>query len=253
MVASGRGTLVITSYGGLFRLILEKGEKYQVSKRHLVAWDANMSPEPVKDAGSEYDQALLAKAASAARSGFEWLIKKPVRPNSHLHPAGGSFVWVVQDISSIRLLFLETPTTLGLSLLGCAVFLCFPQEMCELKGPGDFYLASRLEPDFEVSRNAIRKVKQYIRVPGPNNDGSGTATRVKGAGTGASTGPGREAGDAVDAEFVAATDEPASPVVKAPKKAEDTKRAPAPLPLSVKKPKPKTKAGEAAPEEPKKE
>ena len=235
---------MITSYGGLFRLILEKGEKYQVSKRHLVAWDANMSPEPVKGAGSEYDQALLAKAASVARSGFEWLIKKPV--------SGWALDGGMLPHLTVAFPF-ATPDRTPLALILCARLRSAFQEMCELKGPGDFYLASRLEPDFEVSRNAIRKVKQYIRVPGPNNDGSGTATRVKGAGTGASTGPGREAGDAVDAEFVAATDEPASPVVKAPKKAEDTKRAPAPLPLSVKKPKPKTKAGEAAPEEPKKE
>ena len=120
------------------------------------------------------------------------------------------------------------------SLLGCAVFLCFPQEMCELKGPGDFYLASRLEPDFEVSRNAMRKVKQYIRVPGPNDDGNSAAKRVEGAT--ARTG---RAGDAVDAEIVVATDEPAISVVKAPKKAEDTKRAPAPLPPLIKKPKTK--------------
>ena len=232
MVASGRGTLIITSYGGLFRLILEKGEKYQVSKRHLVAWDANMNPEPVKSASSEYDQALLTKAASAARSGFEWLIKKPVRPTRTSTPRVDVLFGWCRSFSVFRSLLLEAPTALSDScMLSCAGFLCFPQEMCELKGPGDFYLASRLEPDFEVSRNAMRKVKQYIRVPGPNDDGKSAATRVEGASLGASARTSR-AGDVVDAEIVVATDEAieaAIPVVKAPKKAEDTKRAPAPL------------------------
>lgn len=120
LVASGSGTLAITSYGGLFRLILDEGERYQVSRRHLVAWDSRMSPTPLHESTvPEYENAILARASTVLRHGFNWVIEKP--------------------------------------------------DMCVLEGPGDFYLASRLEPDFEVGRNAMRKLKQYIRVPGPTS------------------------------------------------------------------------------------
>eukprot|EP01147_Barroeca_monosierra_P008543 gene8543-990_t len=91
MKASGTGSLAITAPGGLFRLVLEPGEKYLASAKHLVAWDSTMNP----------------------------------KFRSHENTAEDSLV--VRVVSSIRRIFKSN------------------QSMCELHGPGDFYLTSRLE------------------------------------------------------------------------------------------------------------
>ncbi|KAJ3062294.1 hypothetical protein HK102_008816, partial [Quaeritorhiza haematococci] len=49
---TGRGTLAITSYGGLYRLVLAPGEEFVVNPKFLVAWDAATHPYSVSPASS---------------------------------------------------------------------------------------------------------------------------------------------------------------------------------------------------------
>jgi hypothetical protein len=63
---SGKGTLAITGYGGLYRLILQPNEEYLISPKHLIAWDAAMDPTP--EIGDDVDKAAVSSAPVAPKT-----------------------------------------------------------------------------------------------------------------------------------------------------------------------------------------
>ncbi|KAL1921987.1 uncharacterized protein VTP21DRAFT_10629 [Calcarisporiella thermophila] len=112
---TGRGPLAISGYGGIYRLVLGVGEEYLVHPKLLIAWDARTNPTKAlpRSTGSRLNQ------YSAVR-------------NTLSNPYVKGIVDSVSRVSA----------KLKTWLIG-------NQEFVRLKGPGDFYLASRVEPTFE--------------------------------------------------------------------------------------------------------
>ncbi|KAF9384397.1 hypothetical protein CPB97_005705 [Podila verticillata] len=114
---TGRGTLAIASYGGIYRLVLAPKEEYLVNPRHLIAWEAGSSPAATRLAldptGTAEPETRTSKILS--------------------NPYVASTLNVVSRVGE----------RLGNVLFG-------KQEFVRLRGPGDFYLCSRVRPSTEV-------------------------------------------------------------------------------------------------------
>ncbi|KAF9304512.1 hypothetical protein BGZ74_001355 [Mortierella antarctica] len=114
---TGRGTLAIASYGGIYRLVLAPKEEYLVNPRHLIAWEAGSSPAATRLAldptGTAEPETRTSKILS--------------------NPYVASTLNVVSRVGE----------RLGIVLFG-------KQEFVRLQGPGDFYLCSRIRPSTEV-------------------------------------------------------------------------------------------------------
>ncbi|EGD83029.1 hypothetical protein PTSG_03666 [Salpingoeca rosetta] len=119
MKVSGTGDLAITARGGLFRLVLEPGEKYLASAKHLVAWDSSMHPKFQDTTEPGQQRSLFSRMTAPLRSLFQG-----------------------------------------------------KRTMCELHGPGDFYLTSRLD--------AFRPTRRFglPSVFGSRSDDAGSEPRV---------------------------------------------------------------------------
>ncbi|KAG0044800.1 hypothetical protein BGZ83_009922 [Gryganskiella cystojenkinii] len=114
---TGRGTLAIASYGGIYRLVLAPKEEYLVNPRHLIAWEAGSSP-----------------AASRLAIDPTHLAEPETRSSKIL-----SNPYVAQTLNIAS----RVGERLGNVLFG-------KQEFVRLQGPGDFYLCSRVRPSTEV-------------------------------------------------------------------------------------------------------
>ncbi|KAF8940152.1 hypothetical protein BGZ58_007512 [Dissophora ornata] len=114
---TGRGTLAIASYGGIYRLVLAPNEEYLVNPRHLIAWEAGASPAATRLAIDPTQQAEPETRSSK-------ILSNP-------------YVASTLNIAS------RTAERLGNVLFG-------KQEFVRLQGPGDFYLCSRVRPSTEV-------------------------------------------------------------------------------------------------------
>ncbi|KAG0298417.1 hypothetical protein BGZ96_012139 [Linnemannia gamsii] len=114
---TGRGTLAIASYGGIYRLVLAPKEEYLVNPRHLIAWEAGSSPAASRLA---IDPTHLAEPESRSSK----ILSNP-------------YVASTLNIAS------RLGERLGNVLFG-------KQEFVRLQGPGDFYLCSRVRPSTEV-------------------------------------------------------------------------------------------------------
>ncbi|KAF9133906.1 hypothetical protein BGW39_008661 [Mortierella sp. 14UC] len=114
---TGRGTLAIASYGGIYRLVLAPKEEYLVNPRHLIAWEAGSSPAASRLA---IDPTHLAEPESRSSK----ILSNP-------------YVATTLNIAS------RVGERLGNVLFG-------KQEFVRLQGPGDFYLCSRVRPSTEV-------------------------------------------------------------------------------------------------------
>ncbi|KAI8356816.1 mitochondrial biogenesis AIM24-domain-containing protein [Mortierella sp. GBAus27b] len=114
---TGRGTLAIASYGGIYRLVLAPEEEYLVNPRHLIAWEAGASP-----AASRLAIDPSAQAEPESRSSK--ILSNP-------------YVASTLNVAS------RAAERLGNVLFG-------KQEFVRLKGPGDFYLCSRVRPSTEI-------------------------------------------------------------------------------------------------------
>ncbi|RUP47028.1 mitochondrial biogenesis AIM24-domain-containing protein [Jimgerdemannia flammicorona] len=120
---SGPGTLAISSYGGLCRLILRDKEEYLVSPRNLIAWDARTTPTKLRPSAEVIpSQRSRLRRYESIRNLTDHRVVQPV---------------------------LQLFTRLGLRLRNWTLG---GPEFVKLQGPGDFYLASRLEPWLERSR-----------------------------------------------------------------------------------------------------
>eukprot|EP01135_Chromosphaera_perkinsii_P009601 Nk52_evm51s1810 gene=Nk52_evmTU51s1810 len=49
MNVNGKGELAISSYGSIFRIVLDQNEKYIVASRSLIAWESSMNPQLIVD------------------------------------------------------------------------------------------------------------------------------------------------------------------------------------------------------------
>ncbi|KAK3825731.1 MAG: mitochondrial biogenesis AIM24-domain-containing protein [Benniella sp.] len=114
---TGRGTLAIASYGGIYRLVLAPNEEYLVNPRHLIAWEAGASPNATRLA---IDPSVQAEPESRSSK----ILSNP-------------YVASTLNIAS------RATERLGNVLFG-------KQEFVRLQGPGDFYLCSRVRPSTEI-------------------------------------------------------------------------------------------------------
>ncbi|KAF9355437.1 hypothetical protein BGX26_006512 [Mortierella sp. AD094] len=114
---TGRGTLAIASYGGIYRLVLAPNEEYLVNPRHLIAWEAGSSPSASRLAIDPTHQAEPETRSSK-------ILSNP-------------YVASTLNIAS------RAAERVGNVLFG-------KQEFVRLQGPGDFYLCSRVRPSTEV-------------------------------------------------------------------------------------------------------
>ncbi|KAI8370118.1 mitochondrial biogenesis AIM24-domain-containing protein [Choanephora cucurbitarum] len=120
---TGPGTLAISHYGGLYRISLAAGEEYQANPRNLVMWDKRLNPTRLHSV-------------------------KPVVPSPRSKLRQYEVFRNIVDSPSLqpKLQYLDSLSrTLRNIILGAPDFV-------KLKGPGDFYLASRVESRFEKSR-----------------------------------------------------------------------------------------------------
>ncbi|KAG0316415.1 hypothetical protein BGZ99_006924 [Dissophora globulifera] len=114
---TGRGTLAIASYGGIYRLVLAPNEEYLVNPRHLIAWEAGASPAATRLAIDPTHQAEPEARSSKILS----------------NPYVASTLNIASKIAE----------RMGNVLFG-------KQEFLRLQGPGDYYLCSRVRPSTEV-------------------------------------------------------------------------------------------------------
>ncbi|KAG0243306.1 hypothetical protein BGW41_002491 [Actinomortierella wolfii] len=114
---TGRGTLAIASYGGIYRLVLNEKEEYLVNPRHLIAWEAGTSPAATR---------LILDPTKTA---------EPEKRDSKI--LSNPYVASALNIAS------RVTERAGSVLFG-------KQEFIRLQGPGDFYLSSRIRPSTEA-------------------------------------------------------------------------------------------------------
>ncbi|KAI7853148.1 mitochondrial biogenesis AIM24-domain-containing protein [Circinella umbellata] len=120
---SGPGTIAISHYGGLYRLSLAAGEEYLVNPRNLVMWDVRTEPTKLHPANP-----LIPAPRSPLR---KYAFVRNVADSPSMQPR-------LQKMNSII-------KTLRNYVLGAPDFV-------RVKGPGDMFLASRVEPRFESAR-----------------------------------------------------------------------------------------------------
>ncbi|KAG0002363.1 hypothetical protein BGZ79_003137 [Entomortierella chlamydospora] len=132
---TGRGTLAIASYGGIYRLVLAPNEEYLVNPRHLIAWEAGSSPSASRLAIDPTHQAEPETRSSKILS----------------NPYVASSLNIASRVAE----------RVGNVLFG-------KQEFVRLQGPGDFYLCSRVRPSTEVLKQVISSTSKLpVVYPAP--------------------------------------------------------------------------------------
>ncbi|KAG1439947.1 hypothetical protein G6F56_012102 [Rhizopus delemar] len=126
---SGPGTLAISHYGGVYRISLAAGEEYQVNPRNLIMWEKNIQPTQQK-------QRLVPSPRSPLR---RYDVIRNIADSPSLQP---KLQYADAILKYARNLILGTP------------------EFVKIKGPGAFYLASRVESFFKkkILMNALAAV-----------------------------------------------------------------------------------------------
>ncbi|KAI7884979.1 mitochondrial biogenesis AIM24-domain-containing protein [Mucor mucedo] len=120
---SGPGTLAISHYGGLYRISLAAGEEYQANPRNLIMWDKRTNPSRLHPA-------------------------HPVVPSPRSKLRQYEVIRNIVDSPSLQPK-LQYVDTLAKAMRN---YLMGAPDFVKLKGPGDFYLTSRVQPRFEKSR-----------------------------------------------------------------------------------------------------
>ncbi|KAF9917185.1 hypothetical protein BX616_001713 [Lobosporangium transversale] len=132
---TGRGTLAIASYGGIYRLVLAPNEEYLVNPRHLIAWEAGSSPTASRLAIDPTHQ-----------------VEPETRTSKIL---SNPYVASTLNIAS------RAAERIGNVFFG-------RQEFVRLQGPGDFYLCSRVRPSTEVLKQLTSSVSKLpVVFPAP--------------------------------------------------------------------------------------
>ncbi|CEJ02335.1 hypothetical protein RMCBS344292_16342 [Rhizopus microsporus] len=128
---SGPGTLAISHYGGIYRISLAAGEEYKANPLNLIMWDKRTNPTQ-----PQAHSRLIPSPRSTLR---KYEVIRNIVDSPSLQP---KLQYANHILLTLRNFILGTP------------------EFVKLKGPGDFYLASRVEPRLEKSRlmNALAAV-----------------------------------------------------------------------------------------------
>ncbi|KAI7831109.1 mitochondrial biogenesis AIM24-domain-containing protein [Gamsiella multidivaricata] len=132
---TGRGTLAIASYGGIYRLVLAPNEEYLVNPRHLIAWEAGSSPAATRLA---------------------------IDPSQEAEPeARSSKILSNPYVASTLNIASRVAERVGNVMFG-------KQEFVRLQGPGDFYLCSRIRPSTEVLKQVTSSTSKLpVIFPAP--------------------------------------------------------------------------------------
>ncbi|KAI8982487.1 mitochondrial biogenesis AIM24-domain-containing protein [Mycotypha africana] len=132
---SGPGTLAISHYGGIYRITLAAGEEYQANPLNLIMWDKRTNPTQLHS-----KKTIIPSPRSPLRQYdfFRHIVDSP-----SLQP---KLQYLYNFSRAVRNFLLGTP------------------DFVKLKGPGDFYIASRLQPRFERSRltNALAAMTDSV-------------------------------------------------------------------------------------------
>ncbi|RKO88146.1 mitochondrial biogenesis protein AIM24, partial [Blyttiomyces helicus] len=139
----GKGTLAISTYGGLYRLVLAPGEEYRVDQKHIVAWDASMTPAPVNPPSSTAKAAPAAQAAALAPAEAKDS-KKPELADRALAAVQRAAVGAVGVVQRGAVALVDSLWERFIGRRGYYL----------LRGPGDFYLSSRIRPSLNWIRSA---------------------------------------------------------------------------------------------------
>ncbi|KAG9307674.1 hypothetical protein G9A89_023239 [Geosiphon pyriformis] len=124
---TGRGTLVISNYGAIHRLVLNAGDEYLVNPKHLIAWDALTHPSislPLINSPPSHARTIAKNIASKISRSTPTVIDN-IRNSPSVKPT----------LEIIERLSVRTRK-----------WLFGGPEYLKLIGPGDFYLASRVAP-----------------------------------------------------------------------------------------------------------
>ncbi|CAG8450829.1 18581_t:CDS:2 [Acaulospora morrowiae] len=124
---TGRGTLVITSYGAIHRLVLNHGDSYLVNARHLIAWNSQTNPTTASS--------LISPSAIDKNR----LIK---RIKENLSSINSTFFDTFRNSPSVK----PTLERLKRMTVRTRKWAFGGPEFLQLTGPGDFYLSTRVEP-----------------------------------------------------------------------------------------------------------
>ncbi|KAI8069266.1 mitochondrial biogenesis AIM24-domain-containing protein [Gongronella butleri] len=128
---TGPGTLAISHYGGLYRLALAAGEEYLVNPRNLILWDKRTTPTRLHPADP-----IVPSPRSPWR---RFAVVRNIAESPSFQP---KLQFINSWSKTVRNILLGAP------------------DFVKLKGPGDFYVASRVEPRWARSRlmNALAAV-----------------------------------------------------------------------------------------------
>ncbi|KAI8922179.1 mitochondrial biogenesis AIM24-domain-containing protein [Powellomyces hirtus] len=164
----GTGILAFASYGALHRLALAPGEQYVINRRHIIAWETSLAinPNQLEHPGVAEPMPLQAHLPQEptpppppppAGAGVAALAHRiRVYAEDSAERVGRRAVSAV--VSAVRAVW----AGLGHAVLG-------QQEYYRVTGPGDLYIASRLEPSrFAAKRPTPREpLAQQQRTPTP--------------------------------------------------------------------------------------
>ncbi|KAI8384833.1 mitochondrial biogenesis AIM24-domain-containing protein [Radiomyces spectabilis] len=127
-MVSGPGTIAISHYGGLYRVNMAAGEEYLANPRNLIMWDRRTFPTRLNPSNP-----VIPSPRSPLR---RYTVVRNIVDSPSLQP---KLQYLHRIVQGLRNYILGAP------------------DLVKLKGPGDFYLASRVEPFFEKSRllNAV--------------------------------------------------------------------------------------------------
>ncbi|CAG8556382.1 13559_t:CDS:2, partial [Racocetra persica] len=124
---TGRGTLAISNYGAIHRLILNPGDIYLVNAKHLIAWNSQTNP-------------IVASSLISPSSITRNKLVKVMR--ERLSKISSSFLDTYLSSPSIK------PTLDNMKRISVKTrkWAFGGPEFLQLSGPGDFYLSTRIEP-----------------------------------------------------------------------------------------------------------
>ncbi|CAG8450850.1 5262_t:CDS:2 [Paraglomus occultum] len=125
---SGRGTLVISGHGSIHRLVLNAGDEYLVNPKHLVAWDAFTYP--------------IISSPLVGRSGHTRLKFLSNKMANLVPQRASTFIENVKMSPSVK----STLDRIRRMTVRTRKWALGGPEYLKLSGPGDFYIASRVEP-----------------------------------------------------------------------------------------------------------
>ncbi|KAJ3116591.1 hypothetical protein HDU96_009250 [Phlyctochytrium bullatum] len=135
--ASGAGKLAITGYGGLYRLVLAPGEEYLVPPEHLAAWDAVLDPFPEMEEPAAAPKAPVPAATDKPVKADASAGEKVAAALVSAGRAAGKWGWWAVRMLAWRI---------SKAFVGDKGFY-------RLRGPGEFYISSRLEPSLSWLRD----------------------------------------------------------------------------------------------------